>query len=141
MVFGGFFDEPKQQRSRPSFNVKDKEFLYERQKQRCNGCKIKLPMKVLQVDHIKAFAKGGSDKPSNLQLLCGPCNASKGKGTQAQLEKKLGTQTQPKSTAKNTAAGKKTTTTTKTTTTKSAAKKKTSRPRKTNDPFADLFGI
>ena len=82
MVFGAFFEESKQQRSRPSFNAKGKEFLHERQKRerqkrRCNGFKEKLPMKVLQVDHTKALAKGGSDKSSNLQLLCGPCNAAK----------------------------------------------------------------
>ena len=31
MVFSGFFDESKQQRARPSFSKKDKEFIYERQ--------------------------------------------------------------------------------------------------------------
>ena len=89
MVFSGFFDEPKRQRARPSFNKKDKEFLYKRQERKCNGCKRSLPMDVLHVDHIRAFSKGGSDKPSNLQLLCGTCNGKKGNGTQAQFEKKL----------------------------------------------------
>ena len=141
MVFGNFFDEPKQQRSRPSFNAKDKEFLYERQKGKCNGCKEKLPMKVLQVDHIKAFVKGGSDKPSNLQLLCGPCNASKGKGTQAQFDKKLEAKNQTKAKPKTTAASKRTTTSAKNATTKTAAKKQTPRSRRAKDPFAELFGL
>ena len=131
MVFSGLFDEPKQQRARPSFNKKDKEFLYERQKRRCNGCKRSLPMDVLHVDHIRAFSKGGSDKPSNLQLLCGPCNGKKGTNTQAQFEKKLN---QEKG---NPAVAKKTTATKKTTTTKKSGAKKTT--RKPKDPLADLF--
>ncbi len=132
MLFGGLFDEPKQQRARPSFNTKDKEFLYERQKGRCAGCREKLPMKVLQVDHVKAFSKGGSDKPSNLQLLCGPCNASKGSGTQAQFKKKLQSQSSAKSSTS--AKAKKTNATVK----KTATKKRTSKPK---DPFADFFRI
>ena len=141
MVFGNFFDEPTQQRSRPSFNVKDKEFLYERQKGRCNGCKLKLPMKVLQVDHIKAFAKGGSDKPSNLQLLCGPCNASKGKGTQAQFEKRLQAKSPTTSKTKAAASTKRTATSTRKTTAKPASSKRPARTRAPRDPLAEFFGL
>ena len=129
MVFGrGFFDEPKQQRSRPTFGKKDKEFLYERQKRKCNGCKRSLPMDVLHVDHIKAFSKGGSDKPSNLQLLCGPCNGKKGNGTQAQFEKKLAQQGVIKGPAKSASKAPPAK--------KPAAKKKQSKPK---DPFASFF--
>ena len=88
MLFG--FQQPMQpQRSRPSFNAKDKEHLYAAQKQKCNGCGEKFPLRNLTVDHIKPFSQGGSDKPSNLQLLCGSCNSMKGDGTQAQLKKRL----------------------------------------------------
>ena len=36
------------------------------------------------VDHIVPVARGGSNWPSNLQLLCGRCNRSKGAKTMAQ---------------------------------------------------------
>ena len=35
----GLYDDGPQQRSRPSFNAKDKEFLYKQQNGKCNGCK------------------------------------------------------------------------------------------------------
>ena len=87
VLFGGFFDEPK--RARPSFNAKDKAHLYAEQKGKCNGCAVKFPARNMTVDHIKPFSQGGSDKPSNLQLLCNSCNSMKGDGTQAQLKKRL----------------------------------------------------
>lgn len=37
---------------------------------------------VYHVDHKTLLSRGGSNWPSNLQLLCGPCNLSKGAKTQ-----------------------------------------------------------
>ena len=78
-IFDDIFGAP--QRARPTFNQKDKEHLYASQKGKCNGCGTKFPLRNLTIDHIKPFSKGGSDKPSNLQLLCGSCNSAKGNGT------------------------------------------------------------
>ena len=121
-----------EQRARPSFNAKDKAHLYSEQKGKCNGCGVKFPARNMTVDHIKPFSKGGSDKPSNLQLLCNSCNSAKGDGTQAQLKKKLLAQGHIKSPAK---AAAKTTPKTKA---KPAAKKKASKPK---DPWAELLGL
>lgn len=135
MVFSGLFEEPKQQRARVKYTVKDKEPYYKAQKGRCNGCNRSVPIDLMHLDHIRAFAKGGSEKPSNFQLLCGTCNGKKGTKTQAQFEKKL---TQETGKGK-TAASKKATTTKKTTTAKKSSAKKTT--RKPKDPFADLFSF
>ena len=132
MVFSGFLDEP--QRARPSFNAKDKAHLYAEQKGKCNGCEVKFPARNMTVDHIKPFSKGGSDKPSNLQLLCNSCNSMKGKGTQAALMKRLREQGHIKGAAKTT----KKATSTKTTVARSPAKKKPPK-KQPSDPFADLF--
>ena len=135
MVFSGFFEEPKQRRARPRFTKEDKLPFYKAQGERCNGCKRKLPIDLLDVDHKnKAFAKGGTDKPRNLQLLCGTCNGKKGTKTQAQFEKQLAVEKGKKkpASAKKTPAAKKTTA-------KPAARKKGA--KRNNDPFADLFGF
>jgi 5-methylcytosine-specific restriction endonuclease McrA len=46
----------------------------------CIGCSIDISTSY-HVDHIKAVTKGGTHWPSNLQLMCGPCNRSKGTKT------------------------------------------------------------
>ena len=39
---------------------------------------------MMEVDHVLPKAKGGTDQPSNLQLLCSGCNRSKGSRTMAE---------------------------------------------------------
>ena len=46
------------------------------QRSRCAACRKSLA-KGYHVDHIKALSKGGTNHPSNLQLLCAFCNLSK----------------------------------------------------------------
>ena len=57
---------------------KNKDYLYGLQGGYCKGCNGHYPPKLLEVDHIEPKSKGGTDHVENLQLLCSPCNRSKG---------------------------------------------------------------
>ncbi|MYF22710.1 MAG: hypothetical protein F4209_08160 [Chloroflexi bacterium] len=51
----------------------------------CPGCGNVLPgVEYMEVDHIVPRSRGGEHVWSNVQLLCGPCNRSKGNRTMAQ---------------------------------------------------------
>ena len=145
MVMFDVFGPQAAQRPRPSFNAKDKQHLYDSQKGKCSGCGEKFPLRNMTVDHIKPFSKGGSDKPSNLQLLCNSCNSIKGDGTQAQFKKRLaekgiikGSQAAAKTktkaaataTAKNKAAPAR----------KKPAKKRSVKQAAVDDPVAEFLG-
>jgi 5-methylcytosine-specific restriction endonuclease McrA len=49
------------------------------QEGKCNACQA--PLAAFHVDHKRPLSRGGSNWPSNLQLLCPPCNLSKGDKT------------------------------------------------------------
>lgn len=74
----------------PKYNsVQNKKALYGEQGGYCFGCKKHFETQNLTIDHIIPRAKGGTDHISNLQLLCGHCNSTKGTGTQEELLAKL----------------------------------------------------
>ena len=56
----------------------NKHVLYGQQEGRCNGCKLELPFRLFEVDHIVPQSQGGGHEIENLQLLCGSCNRIKG---------------------------------------------------------------
>lgn len=60
-----------------SHTVDDIAAIRASQKDRCAYCRAKLHGKG-DVDHITPLVKGGSNWPSNLQILCEFCNGSKG---------------------------------------------------------------
>ena len=62
-----------------SYNdARNKRLLYGEQGGHCRGCDSHFEMRHLEVDHIIAWQKGGTDHIENLQLLCGHCNRVKG---------------------------------------------------------------
>lgn len=55
--------------------------IFDNQRGMCANCHAKLfksGSQKFHVDHVMPLAKGGTNWPSNLQLLCPPCNLSKG---------------------------------------------------------------
>ena len=66
----------EQEESQQDAEVKAK--LFAEQKGYCNGCGQATDWKQFQTDHIVPKAKGGHDGLFNKQLLCQPCNGSKG---------------------------------------------------------------
>lgn len=61
-----------------SHTVKDINNIFNLQFGKCAACYEKLVNKNYHVDHIQPLALGGSNFPRNLQILCPPCNMSKG---------------------------------------------------------------
>lgn len=55
-----------------------KKRLYGDQEGRCNWRRTHFEIRHLEVDHVIARSKGGTDHLENLQLLCGSCNQIKG---------------------------------------------------------------
>lgn len=63
--------------------------LLDLQKGRCAMC-AKDIRKSFQIDHVLPLALGGSNDRLNIQLLCGPCNASKGPRDPLDVARRLG---------------------------------------------------
>ena len=63
--------------------------LYGDQEGNCQGCRTHFEARHLEIDHIIARSKGGTDHRDNLQLLCGSCNRIKGDRGMAYLRAKL----------------------------------------------------
>lgn len=70
----------KKRQAGGSHTENDIKRLFDRQGGLCNACGKKLiryNKKQYHVDHVIPLAKGGSNRPDNLQLLCPFCNLSK----------------------------------------------------------------
>lgn len=52
--------------------------IYEKYNHKCAICQREIEFGDGTIDHIRALAKGGSNKPGNLQWLCHRCNIIKG---------------------------------------------------------------
>lgn len=67
---------------------KDILLILARQRNMCAICNARLDK--YHVDHIYPIAKGGSNDPYNLQILCPPCNLSKNDSDPVEYAQRLG---------------------------------------------------
>ena len=51
----------------------------------CFACGTPLTTSTLSIDHIIPRSKGGDDRPTNLQAMCGPCNNAHKKDADAEI--------------------------------------------------------
>ena len=65
-----------------------KEQLMRQQRNRCVYCGRHYSSHYLDIDHMDPVAYGGSNDPSNLQVLCGPCNRRKGDQTDREFRRR-----------------------------------------------------
>jgi 5-methylcytosine-specific restriction endonuclease McrA len=66
--------------------------LVEKQENRCANphCAVTFAgRRKYQIDHMMPLSRGGSNDPANLQLLCAPCNRSKGTQTMEEWQERL----------------------------------------------------
>lgn len=74
----------------PRYNcAENKAWLYGKQGGNCAACGDHFKSQNLEIDHIIARSKGGTDHIDNLQMLCGYCNKVKGNRGMAYLRKRL----------------------------------------------------
>ncbi len=66
-----------------------KHVLFGMQEGKCAGCQVSFHFRNMTIDHIKPRSQDGSDHITNLQLLCGACNSTKGDRPQSYLIEKL----------------------------------------------------
>lgn len=66
----------KRRQADGTFTIEDIQRILIRQHGLCIYCKISIDKKY-EIDHIVPLARGGSNWPSNLQLLCSRCNRRK----------------------------------------------------------------
>lgn len=62
-------------RNRPKVGPTVRQLVFERDNYTCRSCGTR---ENLTIDHVIPLARGGANRPWNMQTLCAPCNVKKG---------------------------------------------------------------
>lgn len=79
----------KRKKAEGTHNGADIAALLVTQENHCVFCRADLRAVKWHVDHKMPLARGGTNWPENLQILCAPCNLSKGKLTNEEFRVRL----------------------------------------------------
>ena len=80
--------DTKSKPKRKSIPLSIKKELYDKRKGICEICKKHYSPIIMDIDHKKPLSEGGSDRYSNLQLLCKNCHGSKTHSDSVKKQKK-----------------------------------------------------
>lgn len=73
-----------------SFRIADVRNIIKLQKNKCAYCRVSFDKEKYHIDHIMPLARGGSNYPKNIQILCGPCNLRKSDKDPMEFSRQLG---------------------------------------------------
>ena len=75
-LFVGLFEKKDERRT---FSSEQRRLLWNSdEKKKCRYCRSVLNWTNFQIDHVKPHSLGGKTDLQNAEIVCGPCNASKG---------------------------------------------------------------
>ena len=77
-IYNYIFDGNETHLDIRDFEEADKIQKFKEQDGKCNICNETFEIDKLEKDHILPWSRGGKTRIENLQLLCKPCNSSKG---------------------------------------------------------------
>lgn len=86
----GGFGLPSKKSGKRTLGIRDKQILYRRAKEKCEGCGRKIGFDEMHSGHKNAASKGGSATFRNSVCICARCNKLQGTDSWATFMGKMG---------------------------------------------------
>lgn len=89
-IYAGIRNRRARKKAGGTHTAADIADLARKQDSKCVYCAVAISSRSWHVDHRQPIARGGSNDPSNLQLLCQPCNNRKWAHDPDEFERRIG---------------------------------------------------